>query len=390
MRSVSHYNTVILPRLFSRGVFFSQLCRMPTSDDESFFRDALLQWYRPDRRPMPWKAITDPYRIWLSEIILQQTRVEQGLPYFEQFVEAYPTVMELAAAEDEAVMKLWEGLGYYSRARNLLKAARMVANDHDGKFPDTYAGLRGLPGVGPYTAAAIASFAFGRQVAVLDGNVFRILARFYNDATPIDTGKGRKHYQELVDRGLGDAEARLFNQAIMDFGALACTPKKASCNVCPLAERCGALADGTVYDLPVKEKKVKRRTRYFHFLILADGEGSTVIEQRLEKDIWQSLYQFPLVETTEPGLKTDALALHPNWPDGLPARDLRFVKRSTPMKHLLTHQTIITVFHHFSWVNLPSEISGKIILENKMFKNYAFPRVITRYLAEKSLLLDLF
>jgi A/G-specific adenine glycosylase len=266
----------------------------------------------------------------------------------------------------------------------------MVANDHDGKFPDTYAGLRGLPGVGPYTAAAIASFAFGRQVAVLDGNVFRILARFYNDATPIDTGKGRKHYQELVDRGLGDAEARLFNQAIMDFGALACTPKKASCNVCPLAERCGALVDGTVYDLPVKEKKVKRRTRYFHFLILADGEGSTVIEQRLEKDIWQSLYQFPLVETTEPGLKTDALALHPNWPDGLPARDLRFVKRSAPMKHLLTHQTIITVFHHFSWANLPSEISGRIILENKMFKNYAFPRVITRYLAEKSLLLDLF
>lgn len=363
---------------------------MPISDDAPFFRDALLQWYKPDRRPMPWKAITDPYRIWLSEIILQQTRVEQGLPYFEKFVGAYPTVVDLAAAEDEAVMKLWEGLGYYSRARNLLKAARMVAGDYDGKFPNTHAGLRTLPGVGPYTAAAIASFAFGGQVAVLDGNVFRILARFHADATPIDTGKGRKHYQELVDSELGDAEARLFNQAIMDFGALVCTPKKALCNACPLAKKCSALADGTVYDLPVKEKKLKRRTRYFHYLVLADGEGRTVIEQRLEKDIWQSLYQFPLVETSKPDLKTDALALHPGWPAGLPAADLRFVKRSAPVKHQLTHQTIITVFHHFSWASLPEKISGKVIIKNKMFKNYAFPRVITRYLAEKSLLLDLF
>lgn len=358
--------------------------------DNSFFRDSLLEWYDPDRRPMPWKAIADPYQIWLSEIILQQTRVEQGLPYFERFINAYATVKDLAAAEDEAVMKLWEGLGYYSRARNLLKAARMISDDYDGVFPDTYSGLRALPGVGPYTAAAIASFAFGRQVAVLDGNVFRILARFYNDATPIDTGKGRKHYQELVDQALGDAEARLFNQAIMDFGALVCTPKKASCSACSLAENCGALAEGTVYNLPVKEKKLKRRTRYFHFLILEDEDERTIIEQRSEKDIWQSLYQFPLVETAEPDLETGALALHPNWPEGLPAGGLRFVKRSAPTKHQLTHQTIITVFHHFSWANMPREISGKIIIKNKLFKKYAFPRVITRYLTEKSLLLDLF
>jgi A/G-specific adenine glycosylase len=356
----------------------------------SFFREALLEWYDPDRRPMPWKAISDPYQIWLSEIILQQTRVEQGLPYFERFVAAYPTVKDLAAAEDEAVMKLWEGLGYYSRARNLLKAARMVSADYGGAFPDTYSGLRALPGVGPYTAAAIASFAFGRQVAVLDGNVFRILARFYNDATPIDTGKGRKHYQELVDIALGDAEARLFNQAIMDFGALVCTPKKASCIICPLAKDCGALAGETVYNLPVKEKKLKRRTRYFHFLILEDEDERVVVEQRAEKDIWQSLYQFPLVETAAPGLETSALASHPNWPENLPAGDLRFMKRSAPTKHQLTHQTIIAVFHHFSWANMPEEISGKITIKNKLFKKYAFPRVITRYLAEKSLLLDLF
>lgn len=363
---------------------------MPDSENYAFFRDALLDWYDPDRRPMPWKAISDPYQIWLSEIILQQTRVEQGLPYFERFVTAYPTVTDLAAAEDEAVMKLWEGLGYYSRARNLLKAARVVAASHGGAFPDTYNGLLALPGVGPYTAAAIASFAFGRQVAVLDGNVFRILARFHNDVSPIDTGKGRKHYQEVVDRALGNAEARLFNQAIMDFGALVCTPKKASCGACPLAEKCSALAEGTVYTLPVKEKKLKRRTRYFHYLILTDEKERTVIEQRSEKDIWQSLYQFPLLETEDPELATEALALHSNWPTWLPPEELLFTKRSAPTKHQLTHQTIITVFHHFSWKKTPARIKGKLVLKNKMFKNYAFPRVITRYLAQKSLLLDLF
>lgn len=363
---------------------------MPISDNEAFFRGALLNWYDPDRRPMPWKAIADPYQIWLSEIILQQTRVEQGLPYFERFVAAYPTVKDLAAAEDEMVMKLWEGLGYYSRARNLLKAARMVVAEHEGEFPDTYNGLRSLPGIGPYTAAAIASFAFGRQVAVLDGNVFRILSRFYDDPSPIDTGKGRKHYQELVDLLLGDAEARLFNQAIMDFGALVCTPRKAACSTCPLSEKCGALAAGTVYQLPVKEKKLKRRTRYFHFLILNDGEERTVIEQRAEKDIWESLFQFPLIETEEGNVEANALQRHASWPTWLPADGLQFVKRSAPAKHQLTHQTIITVFHHFSWETMPQKLDGKIILENKMFKNYAFPRVVTRYLAEKSLLLDLF
>ncbi|MEM9261357.1 MAG: hypothetical protein AAGA62_17080 [Bacteroidota bacterium] len=174
---------------------------MPTPN-WNFFREALLAWYRPERRPMPWKEHEDPYCIWLSEIILQQTRVEQGLPYYEKFVTVYPTVKDLAAAEDDAVMKLWEGLGYYSRARNLLKAARQVANDYDGAFPNTYAGLLALPGIGPYTAAAIGSFAFDLQVPVLDGNVFRILARFTNNATPIDTTTGRKNYQQQVENAL--------------------------------------------------------------------------------------------------------------------------------------------------------------------------------------------
>jgi len=231
-------------RFYGSG-FFMQLCVM-SKTDWSFFRDNLLEWYRPEHRPMPWKAIKNPYRIWLSEIILQQTRVAQGLPYFERFVAAYPTVIDLAAAEDDAVMKLWEGLGYYSRARNLLKAARMVANEHEGKFPDTFAGLLTLPGVGPYTAAAIASFAFDRQVAVLDGNVYRILARFAGDTTPIDTSRSRKHYDGLAQAALASAPAARFNQAIMDFGALVCTPRNALCSTCPLANSKNGPAISTI------------------------------------------------------------------------------------------------------------------------------------------------
>jgi len=339
---------------------------------------------------MPWKAVKDPYQIWLSEIILQQTRVAQGLPYFERFVAAYPTVTDLAAAEDDAVMKLWEGLGYYSRARNLLKAARLVANEHEGKFPDTFAGLLTLPGVGPYTAAAIASFAFDRQVAVLDGNVYRILARYAGDTTPIDASRSRKHYDGLAEAALASAPAARFNQAIMDFGALVCTPRNAHCSTCPLAKGCTALATDTVYALPVKEKKLKKRTRYFHYLILEDEKGHTLIEQRQEKDIWRELYQFPLVETTNSKLNINGLAMETEWPDWLPAGALEYLRTSRPLKQQLTHQTIITTFHHFGWKAMPRSLKGKTVTTNKKLNKFAFPRVITRYLNEESLTLDLF
>ncbi|MEM9525772.1 MAG: A/G-specific adenine glycosylase [Bacteroidota bacterium] len=362
---------------------------MPTPN-WNFFREGLLTWYRPERRPMPWKEHSDPYCIWLSEIILQQTRVEQGLPYYEKFVAAYPTVMDLAAAEDDAVMKLWEGLGYYSRARNLLKAARQVANDYGGVFPNTYPGLLALPGVGPYTAAAIGSFAFGLQVPVLDGNVFRILARFTNDATPIDTTTGRKKYQQQVENALGAASARTFNQAIMDFGALVCTPRNTQCSTCPLREQCQAKAKGRVYELPLKAKKLKRRERHFHYLVLQGSEDQTLIQQREEKDIWQSLYQFPLVETQLGQDPSTLLALHADWPEWLPAQQLRLLHRSPPFRQQLTHQTIIATYHTFSWPEMPKEIKGQTILRNKMLDKYAFPRVITRFLADKTLLLDLF
>ena len=387
-KCINYYNYHSRHDRSSIMAFFLHLCSMGKPNWD-FFRHQLLEWYQPERRPMPWKAIENPYLIWLSEIILQQTRVEQGLPYYQRFVEQYPTVYDLAAAEDDAVMKTWEGLGYYSRARNLLKAARMVTNEFGGLFPDTYSGLRTLPGVGPYTAAAIASFAFNRQVAVLDGNVFRILARYAGDANTIDTGKGRKHFQELVDTALETAPARQFNQAIMDFGALVCTPKNAGCLTCPLAKHCAAKASNTVYDYPKKEKKLKKRARFFHYLVVETPQSQVVVEQRKGKDIWQELYQFPLVEAASAELPVAKLALHENWPDWLPAGQLRFERSSQPYRQQLTHQTIIAVFHRFSWEKPTKEHYGKLIGNNSLNK-LAFPRVITRFLGDKSLLLDLF
>ena len=361
-----------------------------TDEQWAHFREGLMNWYEPSRRPMPWKEHPDPYNVWLSEIILQQTRVEQGRAYYERFAETYPTVADLAAADDDAVMKLWEGLGYYSRARNLLKAARQVVGEYGGDFPGTYDGLLQLPGVGPYTAAAIASFAFGRQVPVVDGNVYRILARYAADATPIDGTAGKKRFAQMAQRAMGDTEARRYNQAIMDFGALVCTPRRAACPGCPVAGRCGALRKDRVYDLPVKEKKLKRRDRYFHYLVIKDASGRAVLQRRGEGDIWQGLFEYPLVETAADGVTTDELPLLPDWPDWLPAAELSFERRSQTYKQQLSHQTIYASFHTYRWDLMPGQIDRVTTTQHKLLSNFAFPRVITRFNDDKRLLLDLF
>ncbi|PPK84614.1 A/G-specific DNA-adenine glycosylase [Neolewinella xylanilytica] len=361
---------------------------MPQTD-WLFFRTALLDWYEPERRPMPWKGEPDPYRVWLSEIILQQTRVAQGLPYFERFVAAYPTVTDLAGADDDAVLKLWEGLGYYSRARNLLRAARTVANDLDGHFPDTYTGLKALPGVGPYTAAAIASFAFGRQVAVLDGNVYRVIARFAGDEAPTDGSSGRKHFQQAVDQAMGDTHAADFNQAIMDFGALVCTPRNAACPSCPLAKQCKARAKGTVYDLPVKKKSITKRSRYFHYLVIKDTKGSFLLQQRTTKDIWQSLYEFPLIEADTTDLRLRQLMESEAWPTWLEPNRITEGKRSLVYRQQLSHQTILAVFHQIEW-RAPTKLPDRFVrIDRAAHSAYALPRVINRYLEDGTLTLDL-
>lgn len=357
--------------------------------DARFFGRALLDWYRPERRPMPWKAIGDPYHIWLSEIILQQTRVAQGLPYYERFVARYPRVEDLAAADDEAVMKLWEGLGYYSRARNLLKAARLITHTYNGQFPTTYAELQKLPGVGPYTAAAIASFAFDAPIAVLDGNVFRILARFTGDDTPIDASTARKHFQAIADTFLGQAPAARFNQAIMDFGALVCTPKNAQCPQCPLQEHCVAYATDRVYTLPRKRKKLVRRRRYFHFLVLETPAGARIAEQRSGKDIWRGLYQFPLLETASAAADISTLAALTDWPAWLPHQQIEHLHSSQPYQQQLTHQTIVAVFHRLRWHNPGKLPAGTLAYSNKKFEQLTFPKVIKTYLADRQSSLSL-
>ncbi|MCP9237017.1 A/G-specific adenine glycosylase [Lewinella sp. JB7] len=332
---------------------------------------------------MPWKQASDPYRIWLSEIILQQTRVEQGLPYFERFVHAYPNVEALAAAPDDEVMKQWEGLGYYSRARNLLRAARLVAGSMDGHFPDTYAGLLQLPGVGPYTAAAIASFAFGRQVAVLDGNVYRVLARYAGDATPTDESRSRKYFQQLADRAMADTPAAIFNQAIMDFGALVCTPKRADCAHCPLAADCRALKEGRVYQLPVKGKKAPRRARFFHYLVVSDARDRYLLHRREESDVWRELYQFPLLETETADLSAEQLYRRVEWPTWLRPEELAAGRRSRVFQQQLSHQTISAVFHEFT--QAPAAGAPPLPyawVARTAFDAYAFPRLITRFLED--------
>lgn len=353
------------------------------------FREQLLSWYQPNRRPMPWKGERDPYLIWLSEIILQQTRVEQGWKYFERFKAAYPRVEDLAAAPDDEVMKNWEGLGYYSRARNLLKAARMVVTEYNGRFPDTHSGLLSLPGVGPYTAAAIGSFAFDLPLAVVDGNVYRILSRYAKDDTPIDTPAGKKHFAAMANSAFSGAESAIYNQAIMDFGALVCRPKRADCISCPLAENCSARKNDLVYELPVKAKRIKRRTRFFHFLLIEDDSGKVMIQQRTGKDIWQNLFQFPLVETNS-DRHFRQLMLAEEWPDWLVEEGLEWLGSSPPKRQQLTHQEIIGRFHRIRVPNLPLPGEEYKNVDVAGLSGFAFPKIITGFLAEKNLYLDLF
>ncbi|HEX8270523.1 MAG TPA: A/G-specific adenine glycosylase [Flavobacterium sp.] len=271
------------------------------------FTKKLLQWYLQNKRDLPWRDTTDPYLIWLSEIMLQQTRVAQGLPYFLSFRNAFPTVFDLAEADEQQVLKLWQGLGYYSRARNLHQTAQYVAGELGGTFPKSYAELLNLKGVGSYTAAAIASFSYNEAVPVVDGNVFRVLARFFDIETDISQPSTRKYFAALAselmpadNRGgaeLSEANSALFNQAIMEFGALQCVPKKPDCSICPLNPACSALQKGKVDILPVNNKKVKVTNRYFNYLVFQDEQQKTIIQKRVDAGIWQNLYEFPLLET---------------------------------------------------------------------------------------------
>lgn len=336
------------------------------------FTKRLMEWHRDtNNRALPWKNEKDPYRIWLSEIILQQTRAEQGRPYYERFTGSYPDVHALAAAPEQEAFKHWEGLGYYARCRNMLKTAREVSENLAGAFPASYEGLLALPGVGPYTAAAIASFAFGLPHAVLDGNVYRVLARYFGIAQPTDGTAGKALFQNLADAVLDRTDPAGFNQAIMDFGATVCTPAVPRCGECPVASDCVALLAGLVSELPVRAKKAPLKHRWFHYLIVTNGDRIW-IRQRRAKDIWAGLYEPWLIEAPAALERSDLIR-----DEALPGHaDLDF---GGSLSQKLSHQQINCRFFTLDCATEPPMPEDGIWVSRWALSTYAFPKSVLSF-----------
>jgi len=313
--------------------------------NKTFFAKKLVAWYLENKRSLPWRQTKDPYKIWLSEIILQQTRVAQGLPYYNDFVSAYPTVHHLAKAPEEDVLKRWQGLGYYSRARNLLFTSKIVANELNGDFPDNYTNLKKLKGIGDYTASAISSICFDEAAAVVDGNVYRVLSRVFNVKLPINSTEGIKYFKQLAQVLLDASQPGTYNQAIMEFGARYCVPQNPSCESCIFSNRCEAFKNKLVTQLPVKLKKLKVKKRYFNYLVVVSEDNKTLLEQRKGKGIWQHLYQFPLVETSAE-ISEATLLEENNFKHLLNKVQLKCISKfnDTPVVHKLSHQHLFTTF----------------------------------------------
>jgi len=347
------------------------------------FATYITNWYQTHKRDLPWRSTQDPYQIWLSEIILQQTRVQQGLPYYHKFLDAYPNVFALAEAEEREVLRLWQGLGYYSRARNLHACARQIVEDFQGHFPQSYSALIKLKGVGQYTAAAIASFAFNETVAVLDGNVFRVLSRVFGIKEDIASSSGQKKFfllaQDLVPQG----KANEYNQAIMEFGALQCTPQKPACLLCPLSHFCYAYQHSEQHLLPIKIKKIKIRKRFFSYVVIRDQQG-IYMKMRKEQDIWKGLYDFYLIETTENVNLLDEV-------DDQFLRELLSVSPTVEVssfyKHQLTHQQLYVRFYIVSLNE--SKLANSLLKSHSLkcftveeIKKLPKPILIDNYLSE--------
>ena len=308
------------------------------------FSKQLINWYLQNKRSLPWRETQDPYRIWLSEIMLQQTRVAQGLPYYEAFISAFPSVFDLANASEQQVLKLWQGLGYYSRARNLHFTAKYVSKELKGNFPDNYKALLQLKGVGDYTAAAIASFCYNEVVPVVDGNVFRVLSRVFQVETDISNASAKKEFQALATELIPAHNPALFNQAIMEFGALQCVPKNPNCEVCVFNSKCLALKNNKITELPVKSKKTKVTNRFLNYLIFEDQIQNTLIQKRTEKGIWHNLYEFPLIETNADVDLDELIQLtYEKYCNEHTVISIEALQ-SIPLKHKLSHQNLSIQF----------------------------------------------
>ncbi len=350
--------------------------------DSRYFSQKVVEWYLENKRNLPWRATTDPYRVWISEIILQQTRVQQGLPYYQQFVKKFPSIRTLAQASEQEVLRAWQGLGYYTRARNLHRCARIIVSQFNGKFPQHYKDLMKLPGIGSYTAAAIASICFGEPEAVVDGNVFRVLARVFGIAHPVNTTAGKRAFTELANALLEKSQPALFNQAIMEFGALYCTPKNPVCSDCIFNKRCEANAENLQTNLPVKLKKKEVRKRYFHYVVFRSG-NNLFMKKRSANDIWNGLYDFYMLEGARPTSLHSLLSKENsglaklNKHSGLPSYSPQY-------KHVLSHQV---VFARFLIINTtPEKKYGLRKFSLKTVEKLPKPVLISRFLKDSQLL----
>lgn len=344
------------------------------------FAPIIGSWYRKNRRDLPWRNTRDPYKIWLSEVILQQTRVQQGLPYYESFINFFPDVKKLAEAPETTVLKLWQGLGYYSRARNLHAAAKLVVANYGGKFPDHYQELLKLKGVGEYTAAAISSFCFNEAQAVVDGNVYRVLSRIFGIETAIDSPAGKKEFRELAQQLIDKKDPGTFNQAVMEFGALQCVPKNPDCENCPFVLHCEARRKKIVDRLPYKAGKTKVTDRHFYYLVL-HHRGHVYMKQRTEKGIWQGLHDFPLIETKKK-MSQQELLKSPEWKTLFANTEFDISDFSDEYKHVLSHQRL---YVHFVSVNLKKKMPVSLskdwmYVKESDLKRHAVPVLIERFL----------
>lgn len=342
------------------------------------FLAKIYQWYSIYKRELPWRETHDPYKIWLSEIILQQTRVAQGREYYRNFIEKFKTIHELASAKEDTVLKFWQGLGYYTRARNLHATAKFIVKNYDGKFPNKYEDILRLKGIGPYTAAAISSIAFNLPYPAIDGNIYRIFSRYFGISTPIDSGKGKKEVYEIAKNIMPIKNAGFHNQALMDFGALQCVPKSPDCKICPVLESCFAAQNNLVDQLPVKQQKTKQRTRYFYYYLL-ESPKHIILEKRKNKDIWENLYQLPLVESEKELEDIDFLENYNPFKD---YGDATIKKIIGVKKHILSHQIIYARFVHIQTTN-PIGISREFIRVNKKdIYKFAVPKLIEKFFEE--------
>ena len=343
-----------------------------------YFSNELIAWYLQNKRDLPWRNTTNPYHIWLSEIMLQQTRVLQGLPYYLKFIEAYPNVEDLANATEDEVLKLWQGLGYYSRARNLHATAKMVANEMNGVFPNNYKDLLNLKGVGDYTASAIASISFNRPEAVVDGNVYRVLSRFFGISTPINSTTGQKEFKKIAQHLIDKKQPGTFNQAIMEFGARYCVPQNPDCENCIFNDSCVAFQQKKVSELPVIVKAKPVKKRYFNYLVFLSENEHTILQQRTGKGIWHKLYEFPLIETSEKInlSKLKKLPQFHNFSETINVKSISLFNEN-PVVHKLSHQHLSTLF----WIVETSETTENAIPISEV-KNYAVPVLIENFVSE--------